>query len=70
MGSPKSTKLWALLAIDSAFFLIELVVGMLPSILKRQCLCANALSTGYKVRSLALIADAFHMVGPPVVESD
>lgn len=43
MGLSKSTRISILLAIDSAFFLLELTVG-------------------YAVHSLALVADAFHML--------
>ncbi|WPH01700.1 zinc/cadmium resistance protein [Acrodontium crateriforme] len=43
MALSKSTRILILLAIDSAFFLLELI-------------------TGYYVHSLALVADAFHML--------
>ncbi|KAK4994201.1 Zinc resistance conferring protein [Elasticomyces elasticus] len=43
MGLSKSTRILILLGIDTAFFLLELIVG-------------------YAVHSLALVADAFHML--------
>lgn len=43
MALSKSTRISILLAIDTIFFLIELI-------------------TGYTVHSLALVADAFHML--------
>jgi len=46
MGLSKATKMLILLGIDTAFFLVEIVVG-------------------YSVHSLALVADAFHMVQTP-----
>jgi zinc transporter 1 len=44
MAWSKSTRITVMLAIDAAFFLLELGVGLV-------------------VGSLALMADAFHMVG-------
>jgi hypothetical protein len=46
MAWSKSTRIKVMLAIDVAFFLLEIIVGLL-------------------VHSLALTADAFHMVGLP-----
>lgn len=62
MGMSKSTRILILLGIDSAFFLLELIVGKLFCFIQRTPLIT--LVQGYGVRSLALVADAFHMVGP------
>ena len=65
MPLSKSTRIIILLSIDSAFFLLELVVGMVASRLRlMECLlmCSRSCLTGYAVHSLALVADAFHMV--------
>lgn len=62
MGLSKSTRIMILLGIDSAFFLLELVVG----INSNPILAGNSLTAtfiGYAVHSLALVADSFHMVG-------
>ena len=61
MGMSKSTRILILLGIDSAFFLLELIVGKSFYIIQRTPLII--LVQGYGVRSLALVADAFHMVG-------
>lgn len=45
----KSTRIKIMIAIDTAFFLLELISGFL-------------------VHSLALTADAFHMVRPPSLQ--
>lgn len=62
MGISKSNRILILLAIDSAFFLLELVVGkpLKYCILESD---SNA-QPGYAVHSLALVADSFHMVRP------
>jgi len=50
MGWSKSTRITIMLAIDAAFFVLELGVGLV-------------------VGSLALMADAFHMVGAHAIWS-
>ena len=66
MGLSKSTRITILLGIDSAFFFLELIVGMAHEDIgdiKRFRTIANADSClGYAVHSLALVADSFHMV--------
>ena len=61
MGFSKSNRIIILLAIDSAFFLLELVVGECVSAHDRVVRVAKS-SIGYSVHSLALVADSFHMV--------
>lgn len=62
MGLSKSTRICILLAIDTVFFLIELVTGM--SGYRSNCATTDILTKhpGYAVHSLALVADSFHMV--------
>ena len=64
MALSKSTRIIILLVIDSAFFLVELIVGELRARRSLALLLmakANQVS-GYAVHSLALVADSFHMV--------
>jgi zinc transporter 1 len=61
MGLSKSTRICILLAIDTVFFLIELVTGTsaIIQVVRPRILTKH---TGYAVHSLALVADSFHMV--------
>ena len=61
MGISKSTRIIILLVIDSAFFLLELYVGMLKAFFGWLASILTEIS-GYAVHSLALVADSFHMV--------
>ena len=64
MALSKSTRIIILLVIDSAFFLVELIVGELRagrSLALLLVALANQVS-GSAVHSLALVADSFHMV--------
>ena len=63
MALSKSTRIIILLAIDSAFFLLELIVGM--SCTTPPLLDFTHCSLGYGVHSLALVADSFHMASFP-----
>lgn len=60
MPLSKSTRIIILLAIDSAFFLLELLVG--KAITNHRPLVRIDCLPGYGVHSLALVADSFHMV--------
>jgi zinc transporter 1 len=67
MGLSKSTRICILLAIDTVFFLIELVTGKSGHRPGRATTSILTKHTGYAVHSLALVADSFHMVSrlPP-----
>lgn len=56
----KETRIIILLGIDTAFFLLELSAGTLAFF--SPCAVGGLQGQGYAVNSLALIADAFHMV--------
>lgn len=62
MGLTKEQRICILLAIDSAFFLVELIVGTLHNQEEKVAHVLTSSSTGYAVHSLALVADAFHML--------
>ena len=62
MGLSKSTRICILLAIDTVFFLIELVTGMSDHHPGRATTDILTKHPGYAVHSLALVADSFHMV--------
>lgn len=62
MGLSKSTRICILLAIDTIFFLIELITGMTTHYPDRAATNILTKHTGYAVHSLALVADSFHMV--------
>ena len=62
MGLSKSNRILILLAIDSLFFLLEIVVGTLFPRTKNRALEVLMDVAGYAVHSLALVADSFHMV--------
>lgn len=59
MAPSKSTRIMILLGIDTAFFLLELIVGQWCA--DSQFFQANRYQ-GTSVHSLALVADSFHMV--------
>lgn len=61
MGLSKANRIFLLLVIDTAFFLLELIVGELP-LVPYYYYYLLTISTGYAVHSLALVADSFHMV--------
>ncbi len=60
MALSKSVRMQILLAIDVAFFLLELVAGTFYSRVGRTALLT--FHAGYAFHSLALVADSFHMV--------
>ena len=62
MELSKSNRILILLAIDTLFFLLEIVVGKLLALSRRPN--TSNCATGYAVHSLALVADSFHMVCP------
>lgn len=62
MGLSKSTRICILLAIDTIFFLIELITGMSGYRPDRATTDILTKHPGYAVHSLALVADSFHMV--------
>jgi len=62
MGLSKSTRICILLAIDTVFFLIELITGMSGYHPGRATTNILTKHPGYAVHSLALVADSFHMV--------
>lgn len=66
MALSKTNRIIILLVVDSAFFLLELIVGSyslaaLLALVKFSFLMSSS-PTGYAVHSLALVADSFHMV--------
>lgn len=63
MGLSKKTRIWVLLGIDSAFFLLELIVGEYAPFYVHSSHDGKVDKLlGYGVHSLALVADSFHMV--------
>lgn len=61
MGLSKSTRICILLAIDTVFFLIELITGQSTRPFWGRATITDD-PAGYAVHSLALVADSFHMV--------
>ncbi len=60
MGLSKSHRIMVLLAIDTVFFLLEIIIGELR--VNSIALQELTATQGYSVHSLALVADSFHMV--------
>lgn len=63
MALSKEKRIIIFIAIDVAFFLLEIIVGVYS---RPVCLFLQRTShsrPGYTAHSLALVADAFHMVG-------
>jgi len=61
MALSKETRIIIFIVIDVAFFLLEIIIGKHQLLVLEACLDIDA-SPGYTAHSLALVADAFHMV--------
>ncbi|THH30074.1 hypothetical protein EUX98_g4103 [Antrodiella citrinella] len=58
----RSSRILLLLVIDTVFFFVELIVGMLMATATLPPHALNLFISGYAVGSLALVADSFHML--------
>jgi len=64
MALSKEKRIIIFIAVDVAFFLLEIIIGKLCfSHVLYKTAQVLTLPTGYTAHSLALVADAFHMVG-------